>query len=506
MKYTSNYNLKKPEGTDVVNIDDLNENADRIDQKLKELEDGVHNAPPNSVNDSAIGTRTPDQTQVPTSPGSGTLSQILSWLANRIKAITGKTNWWDAPPTTLQAAKNHIDAAAPHSGHETPSGAQAKVDTHASSKQTHGIGTGYYIAKTSRADQLVAWDDIQGKPNLASAAEVQAHVSDNVKHITSSERTAWNNKLDASAYTAADVLAKVKTVDGSGSGLDADLLDGAHAGNGPNNVLKLDSGGFVPLSNIPGTLTGKSADMVDGKHFSDIQNDAQAKVNTHANSKQTHGISSGYYIAKTSRSDQLPAWNDIQGKPSLATTSDLSNALAAKVDKPTSATSGNIAVFDGGPGKLKDGGIAATNIRTSFYKASGMTTVSWTNIPSKSKSAERFVALPAGINRIRVLLYAQGGFVWNRLIETTPGVRGQYDSTYIYLYESSGTMILFLSVSQGGDSNSTWGNVDGDLVLNESRGRLFFKCLTSNQLVLYFYNTDSNAISGSVDVYWWALD
>jgi len=36
-------------------------------------------------------------------------------------------------------------------------------------------------------------------------------------------------KLDSSAYTASDVLTKVKTVDGSGSGLDADLLDGNHA-------------------------------------------------------------------------------------------------------------------------------------------------------------------------------------------------------------------------------------------------------------------------------------
>ena len=34
------------------------------------------------------------------------------------------------------------------------------------------------------------------------------------------------SKLDASSYTAADVLAKLVTVDGSGSGLDADLLDG----------------------------------------------------------------------------------------------------------------------------------------------------------------------------------------------------------------------------------------------------------------------------------------
>lgn len=123
---------------------------------------------------------------------------------------------------------------------------------------------------------------------LATQEEVDEHKADDTKHITSTERTIWNNKLDASAYTAADVLAKVKTVDGDGSGLDADLLDGAHAGNGPNNVLKLDSGGFVPLPNVPGTLTGKSADMVDGKHFSDIQNDAQAKANAALNSAKQY--------------------------------------------------------------------------------------------------------------------------------------------------------------------------------------------------------------------------
>lgn len=38
--------------------------------------------------------------------------------------------------------------------------------------------------------------------------------------------TQVNTKLDSSAYTAADVLSKVKTVDGVDSGLDADLLDG----------------------------------------------------------------------------------------------------------------------------------------------------------------------------------------------------------------------------------------------------------------------------------------
>lgn len=135
MQYTVNYNLKKPEGTDIVNIDDLNDNADILDQKLKEVENKADNAPPNSVNDAAIGSRTPNQSQAPTSPGTGTLTQLISWLANRIKAITGKTNWWDIPPTTLQAAKTHMDEAAPHSGHETPAGAQAKAEAAAGAVQ-----------------------------------------------------------------------------------------------------------------------------------------------------------------------------------------------------------------------------------------------------------------------------------------------------------------------------------------------------------------------------------
>lgn len=39
MKYTGNYNLKKPDGTDVVNIQDLNDNMDIIDTQIKSLND-----------------------------------------------------------------------------------------------------------------------------------------------------------------------------------------------------------------------------------------------------------------------------------------------------------------------------------------------------------------------------------------------------------------------------------------------------------------------------------
>ena len=41
MKLTTNYGLKKPEGSDVVNIDDFNYNADVLDNAIKEVKTKV---------------------------------------------------------------------------------------------------------------------------------------------------------------------------------------------------------------------------------------------------------------------------------------------------------------------------------------------------------------------------------------------------------------------------------------------------------------------------------
>jgi hypothetical protein len=77
-------------------------------------------------------------------------------------------------------------------------------------------------------------------------------------------------KLDASAYTAADVLAKVKTVDGSGSGLDADLLDGLNAATTAtaNTIVSRNSSGNfsanVITANLLGNVTGNVIGDVTG--------------------------------------------------------------------------------------------------------------------------------------------------------------------------------------------------------------------------------------------------
>jgi hypothetical protein len=128
-----------------------------------------------------LGARTIDPSQSPTGV-IGTLRQLLDWFANRIKAILGTTNWHDAPPTTLTAAKSHIDAAAPHSGHattaaltahtsaaaphsghETPSGAQAKVDAHAAGTNVHG-------ATSAATANRIMLRDANGRAKVAAPA------------------------------------------------------------------------------------------------------------------------------------------------------------------------------------------------------------------------------------------------------------------------------------------------------------------------------------------------
>ena len=60
MQNTTNYNLNKPDGTDFVKIEFLNENADIVDEKLKELEDGLNNIDFSSITQQ-IATHTNNQ-------------------------------------------------------------------------------------------------------------------------------------------------------------------------------------------------------------------------------------------------------------------------------------------------------------------------------------------------------------------------------------------------------------------------------------------------------------
>ena len=86
----SGYNTPKTnwQSADVVLPTDLN----RIEGNINAIE---------------AGTRTVDPSQAPSS-NQGTLRQLLDWFANRIRAITGAANWYDAPPATLSGLNTSI--------------------------------------------------------------------------------------------------------------------------------------------------------------------------------------------------------------------------------------------------------------------------------------------------------------------------------------------------------------------------------------------------------------
>lgn len=65
-------------------------------------------------------------------------------------------------------------------------------------------------------------------------------------------QSALNAKLDSTAYTAADVLAKIKSVDGGGSGLDSDVLDGLDS-SFFRNASNLNAG-TIPNAQLPARI------------------------------------------------------------------------------------------------------------------------------------------------------------------------------------------------------------------------------------------------------------
>jgi len=99
----------------------------------------------------------------------------------------------------------------------------------------------YSINISGSADRLDGKDSVDfasntyiESKNFSSNSYIQGRFTSNnfAKSLFSSNnyvQTQLGLKLNSSSYTAADVLTKIKTVDGVGSGLDADLLDGKNS-------------------------------------------------------------------------------------------------------------------------------------------------------------------------------------------------------------------------------------------------------------------------------------
>ena len=213
----------------------------------------------------------------------------------------------------------HEQKAAPHSGHETPTGAQAKVDAHANrmdnphsvTKSQVGLGNveNYEVAtqkdaeegtatnkymtpqRTKQAiDSLQAVKSVAGKTGIvtlsksdvglsnvdnvqqASKAEFDSHNNDTTRHITSAERTAWNNKAEVS-----QIPTKVSQLENDRGYVTQEELGNAGYGDMLKSIYDTDNDGKVDAAeaadSVPWTgVTGKPSTFPPSNHTHIISN------------------------------------------------------------------------------------------------------------------------------------------------------------------------------------------------------------------------------------------
>lgn len=171
--------------------------------------------------------------------------------ASPVTSVNGK-----AGAVVLVAA----DVGAANAGHAHGAATASAPGFMAAADKTKldGIAAGAQVnTVTSVAGKTGAVTLAKGDVGLGSVD----NTSDANKPVSNPQQTALNAKLDASAYTAADVLAKLKTVDGAGSGLDADLLDGQDSAfyRSASNL----NAGTVPDARLPPRLGAVAATISD---------------------------------------------------------------------------------------------------------------------------------------------------------------------------------------------------------------------------------------------------
>lgn len=118
--------------------------------------------------------------------------------------------------------------------------------------------------------------------NITNAVTVTHTELNRLGGVTSNVQNQLDDKLDASDYTANDILTKLKTVDGEGSGLDAAKFEGLDAADFLRSndddtfsgamLMKTTSGGKVPLkvfklvdsgSEVPALVIGNDGESSD---------------------------------------------------------------------------------------------------------------------------------------------------------------------------------------------------------------------------------------------------
>lgn len=166
-------------------------------------------------------------------PTSEEIDQKINTAIGSVYKVKGSVANYEALP------KDNVTIGDVYNLEDTGANYVATSTTPDWDKLSETVNLSGYLTKTDAASTY------QPKGNYLTSVPEEYVTETELNAKGYATTTQVNTKLDSSAYTAADVLSKVKTVDGVGSGLDADLLDGKQ---GSEYALKSDISDEVYVS------------------------------------------------------------------------------------------------------------------------------------------------------------------------------------------------------------------------------------------------------------------
>ena len=166
-------------------------------------------------------------------PSADELDQKINTAIGSVYRVKGSVANYEALP------KDNVTIGDVYNLEDTGANYVATSTTPDWDKLSETVDLNGYLTKTDAASTY------QPKGNYLTSVPEEYVTETELNAKGYATTTQVNTKLDSSAYTATDVLSKVKTVDGIGSGLDADLLDGKQ---GNEYALKTDISDEVYIS------------------------------------------------------------------------------------------------------------------------------------------------------------------------------------------------------------------------------------------------------------------
>ncbi|MCR8635741.1 hypothetical protein [Paenibacillus radicis (ex Xue et al. 2023)] len=199
------------------------------------------------------------------------------------------------------------------------------IDAHRNASTAHG-------STSAATASTIMQRDAAGQANVGTPT-VATHIArkqetDVALSAAQAAQTTANAALPATSYTAADILTKIKTVDGEGSGLDADTLGGLNktsfVRSGIRSYVKARTSASQSLPNITATQPALNTEDADTR--------SEFDTSTYTFTAQETGI----YIFKSVAIVNLPSAGTLRTDLYV---NNVNTDTVAEIDR---ATSGNI--------------------------------------------------------------------------------------------------------------------------------------------------------------------